>query len=554
MVTTITGNFIPRLAATLLLVSATFAQAQQQRATVSATISPRIFSPGEQAIYSISVSNATSIGRPPQIPTPPGVRIQYAGDTREQSIVNRVISNRNIMNYALSASVEGNYEVPATTIEVDGEMIAVGAVRFTVKAGVDPAAAYTPFARLSVGKRRLYQGEVTTLEYSLFIHSNTNLQQLPFPDLSNPNLVVKRPDNPEKQLSTVDGQSYTVFTYRTSVQALQAGTVDLAPDATDVRVSIPDRNRRNSLFSRQAPRTFPVKAAPVSMEVVSLPTEGRPDSFTGAVGDFRLEVSANPTALNVGDPISLSSTITGQGNFDTLVAPTISDPNGWRSYPPTTAREYRGSGLTPGSVSYSQVIIPEEQLDAIPAIEFSYFDVGEEKYIVRTIPPIPLTLRPDPGAAKPVAATTYAESDTSVPPPSADLEDVLDILPDSGSLASVRTPAFTGPGFWAAQAFPAVTLLAFLGIGLARKAKDARTVSGPERARTPEDALAELKIADDKDVARLVSEIATRRNLSPAPESELAGLIKQSSTYAYSPENSPAPDRETAIRLLDAKS
>ena len=554
MVTTITGNFIPRLTAALLLFCATNVSAQQERAAVSASISPKIFSPGEQAIYSISISNASSVGRPPQIPAPPGMTLQYAGNNREQNMINGIISSRIILNYILSASTEGSYQIPPTSIEVDGEAVPISAVRFTIKAGVDPAAAYAPFSRLSVGKRRLYQGEVTTLEYSLFVHSNTNLQQLPFPDLSNPNLVVKRPDNPQKQLATVDGQSYTVYTYKTSVQALQAGTIDLAPDATDVSVRIPDRRGRNSLFSRQAPRTFPVKAAPVSMEIIPLPSEGRPDSFTGAVGQFRLEVSANPTALNVGDPISLSSTITGKGNFDTLAAPTISDPNGWRSYPPTTAREYRGSGLDPGSVSYSQVIIPEEEHEAIPAIEFSYFDVGEEKYVVRTIPPIPLTLRPDPGAAKPVAATTYAEADTSVPPPSADLEDILDILPDSGSLASARTPAFTGPGFWAAQALPAVTLLAFIGIGIARKAKDARTVSGSERARTSEDALAELKTADDKDVARLISEIATRRNLSPAQDSELAGLIKQASTYAYSPENSPAPDREKAIRLLDAQS
>ncbi len=554
MVTTITGNFIPRLAAALLLLCTSLAQAQQERAAVSAGISPRIFSPGEQAMYSINISNATSVGRPPQIAAPPGMSLRYSGSNREQSFVNGTLSSRIILNYALLANTEGTYEIPATSIEVDGQNVPVGAVRFTVKAGVDPAAAYAPFARLSVGKRRLYQGEVTTLEYSLFIHSGTNLQQLPFPDLSNPSLVVKRPNNPEKQLATVDGQSYMVFTYRTSVQAIQPGTLELAPGITDVLVAIPDRRNRNSLFSRQTPRKFKVETAPVSIEVKPLPSEGRPDSFTGAIGEFRFEVSANPTTLNVGDPISLNSTITGKGNFDTLVAPTISDPTGWRSYPPTTAQEYRGSGLVQSRVSYSQVIIPEEEHEAIPTIEFSYFDVNKEQYVVRTIPPIPLTLRPDPGAAKPVAATTYAQSDTSVPPPSADLEDILDILPSSGSIASIRKPAFTGPGFWAAQALPAVTLLAFLGIGFTRKNKEQSAASRPERTRTAQDALAELKSAAPKDVARLVSEIATRRNLSPAVNSELATLINKATAYAYSPDNTSAPDRETAIRLLDANS
>ena len=53
--------------------------------------------------------------------------------------------------------------------------------------------------------------------------------------------------------------------------------------------------------SRQV-REVPVTIDAVPIEVLPLPDEGKPADFTGAVGQWNLEVTAKPTEVAVGDP------------------------------------------------------------------------------------------------------------------------------------------------------------------------------------------------------------------------------------------------------------
>ncbi len=58
------------------------------------------------------------------------------------------------------------------------------------------------------------------------------------------------------------------------------------------------------------------------------------ENFNGAVGDFRFDLSANPRAVKAGEPITVTMTITGIGNLDTVSLPRIPCGDAFKTYTP----------------------------------------------------------------------------------------------------------------------------------------------------------------------------------------------------------------------------
>lgn len=52
------------------------------------------------------------------------------------------------------------------------------------------------------------------------------------------------------------------------------------------------------------------ESEPLELEVKPLPAEGRPDLFNGMVGEYGIEVEAEPTDVRVGEPITLTIKVT----------------------------------------------------------------------------------------------------------------------------------------------------------------------------------------------------------------------------------------------------
>ena len=62
---------------------------------------------------------------------------------------------------------------------------------------------------------------------------------------------------------------------------------------------------------------------PVKLVIKPLPVIDRPDDFTGAVGKYTMDVLAKPTKVKVGDPITLTINIRGEGNIQTIGEPLL---------------------------------------------------------------------------------------------------------------------------------------------------------------------------------------------------------------------------------------
>ena len=124
------------------------------------------------------------------------------------------------------------------------------------------------------------------------------------------------------------------------------------------------------------------------VEVKPVPEEGKPASFTGAVGTFHLAADVQPRKAKVGDPLTLTLTLTGEGNLEDVTAPDLTRLEAFTA----AFRIYEATEETKGSRRlFTYSIRPAAaEVSEIPAVPFSYFDLARERYVSGATDPIPI--------------------------------------------------------------------------------------------------------------------------------------------------------------------
>ncbi len=127
-------------------------------------------------------------------------------------------------------------------------------------------------------------------------------------------------------------------------------------------------SRRNRVI-KSRPIVQSAEVTPI--EIQPIPVSGQPVDYAGAVGQFKFNVSAKPTNVAVGDPITLSLSISGTGRLDILQPPPLLE---WTELTeafkiPTDPM----AGVVQGRrKQFTQSIRPRsDAVDEIPAIPFS---------------------------------------------------------------------------------------------------------------------------------------------------------------------------------------
>jgi hypothetical protein len=139
------------------------------------------------------------------------------------------------------------------------------------------------------------------------------------------------------------------------------------------------------------PKQEVVNGAPLKLRILPLPEEGRPREFNGAVGRFAVSAKASRTSLAVGDPLTLSLKIKGEGNAQ---GPDLDLPG------------FHRLGIVHKDLVGYQADYHLKLLSAdvkeIPAIPFAFFDPGPPAgYRVIRTDPIPLEIRGGPAPEPP---------------------------------------------------------------------------------------------------------------------------------------------------------
>ena len=150
-----------------------------------------------------------------------------------------------------------------------------------------------------------------------------------------------------------------------------------------------------------------------TLEVKPLPPNA-PPNFSGAVGHFNLTTDVKPKTAQVGDPLTVTASISGRGNFDRVSAPSLENDRGWHTYPPSASFKADDEIGISGTKTFEMVLTPNEPKKEVPPLIFSYFDPLKEKYVTLQSENLPVVVE---GGAAPSPPTAVARS--SAPPPAA---------------------------------------------------------------------------------------------------------------------------------------
>ena len=173
-----------------------------------------------------------------------------------------------------------------------------------------------------------------------------------------------------------DAGAFAVFEYPIVLLPLAAGTLEIPEVA--LHYAFATRFREDLLGDRVAEDRLEASARsePLRISVLALPQEGRPDTFTGAVGALSLRASVAPRRLTEGESVKVTLTVAGQGNLEAFEAPPFLDLLGRAA----SSREFRELGRLDEARGREQrvltydVAVLRAQTQALPPLEFVYFD------------------------------------------------------------------------------------------------------------------------------------------------------------------------------------
>jgi len=422
------------------LLEGTAAHAAPGNARMHAEVRPSEIQIGQSARLVVTISGVQN-APPPRIPAIDGLRVQGLGQTTSVQIVNGTVTAEVTHNFLLEPERTGTFAIPALSAQIEGERVSTSPLSLRVvdanavpRNGIAPrsgaraadgdAPQEAPIAlRLTAPQRDLYVGEAVPVELTLVIREGVRVTEVTAPTFDGTAFTVSRPQDgqPRQTTEVIDGVRWVVATFPLAITPVSAGTYPLVAKM-EVSAYVPSSGRRrfggvmddplfDSFFGGGggAQRKVPLATEARSARVLSLPEQGRPASFTGAIGQFAAEASATPTRVVVGDPVTLTVKISGKGNFDRLSIPVMESGADWKTYPANSRFEPTDALGTSGRKIAEQAVVPQNaKVAAVPARPFSFFDPDQRRYVELSTQPIALTIEGaprGPAGSAPAAAT-----------------------------------------------------------------------------------------------------------------------------------------------------
>lgn len=486
--------------ATVVLIAAT-QSVDADSPSVTAVLSNSEMEVDETVQLEIHLNGGRNAEVPEQIAVD-GLEIQRTGTSQQFEMNNLRVTSSVTYNYTVLATKSGTFTIPSQTIRLEGKTLRTPELTLRVVDSSGGAHARAnpntnretqtrsvkglAFAELIVPKKSAYVGEMVPVQVRLGFEPRSQPQLLSEPEIIGQGFTSQKLQQAGQRFETVNGKTYTVVSFKTAIAAARSGKFEIGPVRAKAQISVPRRpstrpQQRSpfDLFDYGDPfndpffsnpfgqfaerREIEVKSDPVAFEVKPVPPNS-PPGFSGAVGSFTMTTDAKPKTVQVGDPITVTSTITGRGNFDRVSAPELEDESGWHKYPPSSKFTQDDDVGISGSKNFETVLSPNEKKHDLPSLVFSYFDPVKENYVTLRSDTIPIIVEGGASSTPNVALAQPGSPApaTAKPTPQEKPADILYQLSERGRVVHSFAPIYTQPIFWAAQLVP---LLGLIGLG-----------------------------------------------------------------------------------------
>jgi len=507
-------NMLQRIFITVFAVVAAAQFARADPPSVTAVLSNSQTVVGATLELQIKVTGPGD-AQPPEEISVDGLEIHATGQSRQFEIHNFSTNSSVTYNYTILPLRPGRFTIPPQTVRAGGKLLrtpelilnvadapgsSAGTRQSRGRQSQSVSAGDLFFAELIVPKKVAYVGEIVPVQIRMGFDPRVRPRLIEPPEITGQGFTAQKLQESGQTSETINGRPYDVVAYKTAIAAARAGKFEVGPVKAKAQVIVPrarsaPRSRGRSpfdLFDLDDPFSDPffsnpfaqmgerrevdINSQPVALEVKPLPPNA-PPSFSGAIGNFAMTTDAKPKSVQVGDPITVTSTISGRGNFDRVNAPAIEDERGWHKYPPSSKFKQDDEVGISGTKTFETVLSPNETKQALPVLAFSYFDPAKEQYVTLRSESIAITVQGGAPATQNVADSQPASASPAkavAPQRTEKPQDILYQLTDRPAMAETFAPLYTRPVFWTVQLVPLLGLIGFAGWKIRRAKIDNR--------------------------------------------------------------------------------
>jgi hypothetical protein len=429
---------------------------------VSATVDRNQVGVGDVINLTVSVSAQESVNvEDPGLPDIPGfelINTSTGVETRSSFTNGRFVTQQaRTFNYMLAVLKPGQAQIPSLSVTVDGKAYPTKPISIAVsnqrsnpngQAGrgrpqrpdplgmlddeeelfnqilqrnfpgnrqlpgqqgppVNPNEAF--FIQAEVDKNKAYVGEQVTTSFYLYTRGQIrDIDTLKYPDLKGFRKeeleLATRLNFEQAVINGIPYQRALLVSY--ALFPIRAGQAKVDPYKAKCTVLTPT----NFGFGR--PYQFTKASREIAIDVMEIPTEGRPANFTGAVGRFRLSAQFEPPTGVTNQPVTLRVRFEGQGNAKLIELPKLDLPPSFELYDTKSQAKFLKDGTS--FKEFEVLLIPREPgTFNIPALSVAVFDPDTKKFTTVSSQPLNIAVTGSAGApGVPPAANAVAEKDT----------------------------------------------------------------------------------------------------------------------------------------------
>ena len=384
----------------------------------------------------------------------------FTSSSSSFSMVNGSMSHtvRCTYTFALQAYQEGTFHVGSATLTVKGKKIS--SEPFDIKVIPDDGSHAAPsgggsssgqgqsqqntsdpqvsgkdlFLRVIPSKKSAYVGEQVVLTYKLYTKvpvSSLSVERMPsYAGFWTKDITDNNGGSLRQTSEYINGIEYTAAEIQKIVVVPQrSGTLPIDPMIIECIAQIrTESNRQRSMDPFEAFFNDPffnrnianvrkeLTSQTLNLEVKSLPENGKPASFAGAVGNFNFKSEIDKTELSTNEAFTLTLTVSGTGNVELLQMPTPVFPPDFEVYDPkiTMNVNNNANGLS-GTKKAEYLVIPRRAGSfTVPAVEFSYFDPSKGAYQTLSSQPYEIKVEKGKGGDEGSSGGIYASNQEGI--------------------------------------------------------------------------------------------------------------------------------------------
>jgi hypothetical protein len=404
------SRFAVFAAAVVILLFVGAAPARSADLEFTATVDRTVLDRSETVTLTLQVDGSVSSVKDPKLPDFNGFRI-VSGPNESSTFqyINGKYTFIKTWTFILKPLKTGTLQIGAAEIEHKGQTYRTDPIVLQVGgqgAPVEPRTeAVTPqpddgkepaelYVTVTADKTKLYQSEQVILTYTIYTRVSVNayeISRLP----STPGFWTEEfqlAQQPAVQDAVIKGRHYRKAVIRkVALFPTRSGKLTVDPLEVTCQVQVQQKQSRrrdpfdrlfDSPFSRYRTEERFIETVALQFQVLPLPERGKPNGFSGAVGQFDLDVTLDRQQVKANEALSMTARFSGTGNIKLLPAPNFVVPPDFEAYEPKESSKLNKSGQRiVGSKTFEYVLIPRVAgTSELPAVTFSYFDPVSKTY------------------------------------------------------------------------------------------------------------------------------------------------------------------------------